>query len=58
MIVEKDGRFIIHCDNCDEEFDTEKDDHEEAVQEALNAGWKITTRQQYCDQCAEDAEND
>lgn len=58
MMELRDGQWIIYCDSCDEELETEKDDKDEAEQVAINWNWKMEGRHHYCETCVEEEEND
>lgn len=48
------GRWIIACDDCDEVYDTETKDKEEAIQVAMNNGWVVIRGEHWCEECAEE----
>jgi len=55
MSIEKEkGLWVIQCDNCDETYETEQTDKEEALQDATNMGWLIKKNEHLCEQCAEE----
>jgi hypothetical protein len=41
MTIKKDGRtFVVHCDECPESLDTDRDDHQRAVATIRYRGWR------------------
>ena len=54
MIDFQSGQWVISCDDCDEQLETEKTEKEEALQVAINNGCTFTQKYHYCEQCTAD----
>jgi hypothetical protein len=53
MMDKQKGQWVVSCDDCDLVLETEVKAMEEAIQVAINNGWRMREKSHFCEQCKE-----